>query len=61
VRLGEKSGYFFNRVLPRLKQKGLVGDFGTSALRLRLMVPLDAIEKAHRKSAGSFNQFVSLF
>jgi len=61
VRLGEKSGYFFNRVLPRLKQKGLVGDFGTSALRLRLMVPLDAIEKAQRKSAGSFNQFVSLF
>ncbi|MDE2834463.1 MAG: hypothetical protein OXM02_08065 [Bacteroidota bacterium] len=61
TRLGGKAGYFFNKELPVLQRSGIVGDFGSSSRRMRLMVPLDKIEEANRNARGSFDKFISSF
>ena len=61
TRLGGSAGDFFNKELPILQRFGIVGDFGTSSHRMRLMVPLDKIEEANRQARGSFDRFIRSF
>ena len=59
LRLGASAGYFMNKLLPQLHKKGIVGDFARSNRRMKLMVPIDQIERANRQARGSFDRFMS--
>ena len=62
-RLGVSANHFFNDLLPRLQQAGVVREVtyqgGGSQRRMRLVAPMTRIEKAMKMSGGTFDKFLS--